>query len=226
MQWRLAAAKKNGGIRKQFLQWIVPIQIRKELGLKDGSECTIAAHLGPYSFEPRVYVLTSGGEFRLPKIIAEDLRSRATADPTAEIEFDIHIGGSTPQPVALEKARDQAIEEGAFDPRNDEDARDRAAALIVRRQGQQSSIEAEEGLTVRAASPPGLALLKLTARADRGRRPTRMTPTFSVAYDLCGRREHRSPLWSRISFIGSSRIQPGVSRRGTAGSRRKSQDHQ
>jgi hypothetical protein len=136
MEWRLAVVKKNGGIRKQFLQWIVPTEIRQELSLKDGSRCTITAHLRAYSFGPRVYVLTSGGEFRLPKTIAEDLRSRATADPTAKIAFDIHVDGSTPQSVMLEKAREQAIEEGAFDPQNDEDARDRAAALIVRRQGQ------------------------------------------------------------------------------------------
>jgi len=136
MQWQRAVAKKNGSIRKQFLQWLVPTEIRQKLGLKDGSECRITAHSGAYSFGPKVYVLTSGGGFRLPKIIAEELRSRATAVPTAEIAFDIHVDGSTRQLMTLEKAREQAIEDGTFDPRNDKDARDRAAALIVRRQGQ------------------------------------------------------------------------------------------
>jgi predicted restriction endonuclease len=40
------------------------------------------------------------------------------------------------QPAILNNARKKAIEEGAFDPQNEKDARERIAALIVRRQGQ------------------------------------------------------------------------------------------
>jgi hypothetical protein len=41
-----------------------------------------------------------------------------------------------PQREPLEKARRKALEEGVFDPKNEEDARERTEALIVRRQGQ------------------------------------------------------------------------------------------
>jgi predicted nucleotidyltransferase len=51
-------------------------------------------------------------------------------------------------------------------------------------------IEAERGLIVRVASPPGLASLKLTAWADRGREPPRTGRPLSAACDLCRRREH------------------------------------
>lgn len=136
MRWRRAVTKKNGHVRKQFLQWMVPTEIRQRFGLKDGSKCTITIHLGAYTSGPSVFLLTSGGEFRLSKTIAEDLRARAKAKPKAEIVFDIHIDEAIPQPVTLEKERKKALEERAFDPHNDEDARNRAAALIVRRQGQ------------------------------------------------------------------------------------------
>jgi HNH endonuclease len=136
MQWRRSVVKKNGEIRKQFLQWMVPTDIRRKLDLIDGSEFTLSARLETYSLKPRAYVLTSGGEFRLSKGIAEDLRLRATAKPKAEIVFNIHVEGSKPRRVTLDKARQRALEEGAFDPQDDEDARDRTEALIVRRQGQ------------------------------------------------------------------------------------------
>jgi bifunctional DNA-binding transcriptional regulator/antitoxin component of YhaV-PrlF toxin-antitoxin module len=136
MQWRRSVVKKNGNSRRQFSQWTIPKPIRKKLGLNDGSTCTLTARLGTYSLKPRAYVLTSGGEIHLPKDISEDLRLRATATPKAEIVFDIQVEGPMPQPVTLDKAREKALEEGAFDPQNDEDARDRVAALIVRRQGQ------------------------------------------------------------------------------------------
>lgn len=136
MQWQRSVVKKNGDIRKRFEQWGVPKEIRRKLGLDDGSKCRLTARLGTYSLEPKTYVLTSDGEFRLPKDIAEDLRLRATATPKAEIVFDIHVEEPTPQPLPLLKARKKAFEEGAFDPQDDDDARERAATLIVKRQGQ------------------------------------------------------------------------------------------
>lgn len=133
-QWRRSISKKNGGIRKRFEQWGVPSAIRKELGLSDGSACTLSIRLGTYSVGPRVYILTSGGEFRLSKDMADALRERALAKPGAEIVFEIQT--TTSQNVALDNARKVALEEGAFDPQNEIDARDRVSAVIVRRQGQ------------------------------------------------------------------------------------------
>jgi Fe2+ transport system protein FeoA len=135
MQWQRSIIKKNGDIRKRFEQWGVPKKILRELGLVDGSKCTLTARLGTYSLKPIARILTSGGEIRLPKDIAEDLRTRATTTPEAKIVFEIYQE-PTPQPLALDKARKKAIQDGAFDSLNDDDARERVAALIVRRQGQ------------------------------------------------------------------------------------------
>jgi hypothetical protein len=135
MEWRRPVRKKNG-VRKQFLQWAVPAKQRRDFGLEDGIECTIGARLGAYALEPREYVLTSGGEFRFPKGLADALESQARAHPTKEIVFDRQVSGSTPQLAALEQARKDAVAQGDFDAENDEDARNRVAAFIVRRQGQ------------------------------------------------------------------------------------------
>ena len=69
MKWTRSVVKNNGEIRKRFEQWGVPKGIRRKLGLDDGSECTLSARLGTYYLKPREYVLTSDGEFRLPKKI-------------------------------------------------------------------------------------------------------------------------------------------------------------
>jgi hypothetical protein len=135
MQWRRSFTKKNGDIRKRFEQWGVPKEIREELGLDDGSKCTLSVRIGAYSTRPTERVLTSGGEFRLPKDVAEGLRLRATAKPKAEIVFEI-CRAPMSHPMSLDRARKKAISEGAFDPTDDSDARDRVAALIARRQGQ------------------------------------------------------------------------------------------
>jgi hypothetical protein len=136
MQWRRSVLKSNGEIRKRFEQWGVPKEIRRKLGLDDGSDCKLTARLGTFSLKPRAYVLTSGGEFRLPKDIAEDLRAEAIANPRADIVFKIQVTEQRPQSAMLEQARQKAREEGAFDPKNDADARERALKLIVVRQGQ------------------------------------------------------------------------------------------
>jgi bifunctional DNA-binding transcriptional regulator/antitoxin component of YhaV-PrlF toxin-antitoxin module len=136
MQWRRSVTKNNGDIRKRFEQWGVPKEIRRKLGLDDGSECKLTARLGTYSLKPRAYVLTSGGEFRLPKNIADDLRAEAKANPRSEIVFNIQVNHQRPQSAKLEKARKRAREEGAFDPQNEADARERALTLIVLRHGQ------------------------------------------------------------------------------------------
>jgi hypothetical protein len=88
MEWQRAIRKKNGKPRKQFLEWWVPPAIREKLGLQDGSECSVTVSLPGYSHS-RVYVLTSGGEFRVPKTVAERLQYLAATNPTSQIVFDI-----------------------------------------------------------------------------------------------------------------------------------------
>jgi hypothetical protein len=136
MKWQRSVVKKNGEIRKRFEQWGVPKEIRRKLRLHDCSECRLTPRIGKHTLKPGSYKLTSGGEFRLPKEIAEDLRVRATAEPEAEIVFEIHANAPMPLAAELDRARKKALEEGAFDPRNDADDRDRTLALIARRQGQ------------------------------------------------------------------------------------------
>jgi predicted restriction endonuclease len=136
MQWPRSVVKNNGEIRKRFEQWGVPKRIREKLGLDDGSECTLSARLGTYYVVPRPYLLTSDGEFRLPKKIAQDLRAEAMSNPAAEIVFNIQVKDQRQQSLKLEKARSKALEEGAFDPQNYADARELASRLIVLRQGQ------------------------------------------------------------------------------------------
>lgn len=75
MVWQRAIRKKNGKPRKQFLEWWVPPAVREELRLQDGSECSVTVSLAGYTYS-RVYVLTSGGEFRVP----ED-RCRTPSEP-------------------------------------------------------------------------------------------------------------------------------------------------
>lgn len=135
MKWRRFSRKKNGDIRKRFDQWGIPKEIREKLGLEDGSRCTLGFQIGAYSPRPTERVVTSGGEFRLPKDVAEGLRLRATANPEAEIVFTI-CRAPISHPVPLDRARKKAISDGAFDPTDDKDARERVAALIARRQGQ------------------------------------------------------------------------------------------
>jgi len=91
-KWQKWVEKPNGEIRKRFEQWAVPKKIRTRLGLDDGSKCTLTIRPGTYSMEPLERVLTSNGEFRLPKKIAEDFRARATANPKAVIVFEIYHG--------------------------------------------------------------------------------------------------------------------------------------
>ncbi len=116
------------------MQWMVPVEIREKLALKDGAECRMSARLGAYLLKPKTCVLTSGGEIRLSKAIADALEAQGKAHPLAEIIFNISRTGT--HSTRLEKARKEAVAEQAFDPHDDEDARSRAAAFIVRRQGQ------------------------------------------------------------------------------------------
>ena len=46
MEWQRTIRKKNGETRKQFLGWFVPPAVRKNLGVEDGSECSINLNLG------------------------------------------------------------------------------------------------------------------------------------------------------------------------------------
>lgn len=135
MQWRRFSRKKSGDIRKRFDQWGIPKDIREKLGIKDGIKCTVGFQIGTYSQAPTERVVTSGGEFRLPKDVADKLRLSATADPDAEIVFTI-CRAPMSHPVPINRARKKAISDGAFDPTDDMDARERVAALIARRQGQ------------------------------------------------------------------------------------------
>jgi len=93
MEWQRTIRKKNGEPRKQFLEWFVPPDVRKQLGVQDGSECSITLSLAEYSHK-QSYVLTSGGEFRVPKAVAEDLRRLAAIDPTSQIVFEIQADRS------------------------------------------------------------------------------------------------------------------------------------
>ena len=81
-------------------------------------------------------MLTSDGEFRLPKKIAQDLRAEAMSNPAAEIVFNIQVKEPRQQHVKLENARRRELEKEAFDPQNDADARELAKRLIFLRQGQ------------------------------------------------------------------------------------------
>ena len=56
-------------MRKQFQKWMVPTKIRQQFGLKDGDECTITAHLGAYSLEPKGNTLTESWPKSQPKMV-------------------------------------------------------------------------------------------------------------------------------------------------------------
>jgi predicted restriction endonuclease len=62
--------------------------------------------------------------------LAQEFLRRQSASGTTAVEEPMS------QPLTLDKARKKALEEGAFDPRSEDDARGRALALIVRRRGQ------------------------------------------------------------------------------------------
>jgi 5-methylcytosine-specific restriction endonuclease McrA len=93
MEWRRDVLKKDSEPRRQFLEWLVPSAVRAQLGVQDGSECSITLALAGYSHK-RSYVLTSGGEFRVPKSVADRLHGLAAVHPTSQIVFEIQADRS------------------------------------------------------------------------------------------------------------------------------------
>lgn len=120
MEWQREVRKKNGKPRKQFLEWWVPPVLREELGLLDGSKCSVTLSLAGYSYS-RVYVLTSGGEFRVPKTVAERLQELAAINPTSQIVFDIQAA-----------TQENSILDGVEHPDRGEDTREPWSSVEVK----------------------------------------------------------------------------------------------
>ena len=70
MRWEVSCIKSNGTRRAQFIQWSVPKNIRDNLQLKDGDECSIKVSLEKFD-HINTYRLTSGGEFRVSNDVAK-----------------------------------------------------------------------------------------------------------------------------------------------------------
>jgi predicted HNH restriction endonuclease len=105
VDWTRKSTKSNGELRRQFSQWQVPSELRGNLGLQDGDKCSITVAMGKFRHGAS-YMLTSGGEFRLPNAIAEHLRGIAQASPGSAISFRID---SAPSVESLEKAFTQKV---------------------------------------------------------------------------------------------------------------------
>lgn len=127
---------KNGEFRKQFSQWAIPVNFRHELDLRDGTACVVSIQLGSYSVGKRSYVLTSGGEIRIPKAIADTLKEKSRAEPSAEIVLKMDCGTNRQRIKKLRKINEDAAADEASDPHNSKDARERIEAIIVQRRGQ------------------------------------------------------------------------------------------
>jgi hypothetical protein len=90
MKWQRTLQKGNGKSRRQFSSWHVPKDVLEAYNLRDKDMCLCSISLitGELLHSAR-YRLTSGGEFRLGKAVADTLKSMAEADPASEIVFDV-----------------------------------------------------------------------------------------------------------------------------------------
>ena len=92
MLWKVSCIKGNGQPRAQFLQWSVPKALRDALQLNDGDSCKIKVSLGNFD-RTDSYQLTSGGEFRMAKDVAESLQEEIKGNPNREVSFELLIDG-------------------------------------------------------------------------------------------------------------------------------------
>lgn len=83
--------KQGGLIRRQFLIWKVPNDLLERAKLHDGDSCRVSISVGAYR-HAGTYVLTSGGEFRLPLPVGESLASLSVTESNSAIEFNIFKG--------------------------------------------------------------------------------------------------------------------------------------
>lgn len=92
MRWQRSCIKSDGRPRAQFLQWAVPADIRAARDLKDGDRCRITVSLGDF-VHTAPYRLTSGGEFRMPKAVADSLRAHADGIRDPVVTFELMLEG-------------------------------------------------------------------------------------------------------------------------------------
>jgi len=90
MHWMVPCTKSSGVLRTQFLQWAIPKSVRDELGIKDGDQHSISVLHIQYN-ETLTLKVTSGGELRLPKRIAQILQEQAKDIPDSSVQFEILI---------------------------------------------------------------------------------------------------------------------------------------
>lgn len=90
MRWHIPFTKTSGALRSQYQQWSIPKAIRAELGIIDGDYWAFLISHGEYSNSVECKI-TSGGEFRLPRSIAESLQRIANIEPESSVTFAIGI---------------------------------------------------------------------------------------------------------------------------------------
>jgi hypothetical protein len=85
VEWRVWFTKRDGSLRKQFRSWSVPTFAH---GVEDGDQLDLRADYPGGVFAGSVRV-TSGGEFNLPKAVADAVSVVAAAVPDSCIVFRI-----------------------------------------------------------------------------------------------------------------------------------------
>ena len=90
MHWTVPCRKSSGKLR-DFKQWSIPKSIRDELRIRDGDRHDIAISHIDYRLTLS-FKITSGGEIRLPKAIAEQIEQQAKLHPDTSVTFAIQLG--------------------------------------------------------------------------------------------------------------------------------------
>ena len=91
MKWTRSFKKQDGALRLQFSSWKVPVGILERGKLCDGDSCRVAISVGEFGHAGS-YILTSGGEFRVPRLVRDELATLCKSDPNANIEFNLFEG--------------------------------------------------------------------------------------------------------------------------------------
>ena len=90
MKWK-RPFMKAGSLRKQFSTWKIPEEILRRAKISDGDRCRISISVEEYN-HAGTYLITSGGEFRVQRLVRDHLTELSLTMPQSEIEFSLFKG--------------------------------------------------------------------------------------------------------------------------------------
>jgi 5-methylcytosine-specific restriction endonuclease McrA len=88
MNWSTSFTKSSGKLKAQHQMCTIPKKVRDRLDVVDGDYCVITLSYARHH-EVLTVKITSGGEFRLPANISENLQEYAAKEPSSSATFTI-----------------------------------------------------------------------------------------------------------------------------------------